>query len=99
MNSQEWQLGSQTTTYTGGPPHALNNDGDFLMLMVDSSEDRIFDLQEFIDTINFMEAHGFINKVGNNQWQSTEKGEKLIRELKKGLRLASEIKIKRQNIK
>ncbi len=99
MNSQEWQISQPGTTYPGSLPAALNNDGDFLMLILDSSVDRIFDLREFVDTMNFMESHGFIKQIGDSQWQATEKGEKLIRELKKGLRLASEIKIKRQNIK
>ena len=99
MDPQDWKLGSQATpSYTGGPPPALNNDADFLMLMLDSSEDRIFDLMEFIDTISFMEGHDFIEPVGENQWISTAKGEKLIRELKKGLRLAAEVNIRRQNI-
>ena len=95
----QWKLGSQSApVYTGGPPPALNNDGDFLMLMLDSSEDRIFDLMEFIDTINFMEAHGFIEQVDDQQWIATERGEKLIKELKKGLRLSAEVTIRRQNI-
>jgi hypothetical protein len=100
MDSQEWKIGSEVSvSYPASPPVALNNDGDFLMLMMDSSVDRIFDLREFIDTINFMQSHGFIEQVGDNQWQSTKKGEKLIKELKKGLRPSSEIKINRQNIR
>jgi hypothetical protein len=100
MDSQEWKIVSQTTaTHTHTPPAALNNDGDFFMLMMDCSMDRIFDLREFIDTIDFMKAHGFIKQLSDNQWQTTQKGEKLIKELKKGLRLESEMKIKRQSIK
>jgi len=94
MEEEEFLLQSSTDT-TSADVMALNNEADFLMLIMSVSEDGEFDMVRFLDVISFMELKGFIEPVSEHRWVPTQKGWELIKQLKRGIRLAMEVDIRR----